>query len=140
MMKSKYFHYIKIQDDIYAVFNSLILEIEYISNNDFTLLNKNNIISAISLDGPKNINDKNRIFKGGNKSVYDSVMNAIKILKENDYKFGLSITLSKEVVNEGQKIVKWLKDLDVKDIYFNPLHYNESNDEWEEHYESQQNL
>lgn len=96
---------------------------------------KNNIIPAISLDGPKHINDKNRIFKGGNKSVYDAVMDVIKILKENDCPFGLSITLSKEVVDEGQKIVDWLKDLDVKDIYFNPLHYNESNDEWKAHYE-----
>lgn len=96
---------------------------------------KNNIIPAISLDGPKHINDKNRIFKGGNKSVYDAVMDVIKILKENDCPFGLSITLSKEVVDEGQKIVDWLKDLDVKDIYFNPLHYNESNDEWKVHYE-----
>lgn len=65
---------------------------------------KNNIIPAISLDGPKHINDKNRIFKGGNKSVYDAVMNVIKILKENDCQFGLSITLSKEVVEEGQKV------------------------------------
>lgn len=41
MMKSKYFHCIKIKDDIYAVFNSLILDIEYISKNDFDLLTKN---------------------------------------------------------------------------------------------------
>lgn len=39
MMKSKYFHSMKIKDDVYAVFNSLILDIEYITIKDFNLIN-----------------------------------------------------------------------------------------------------
>lgn len=96
---------------------------------------KHNIVPAISLDGPKNINDKNRVFKSGDRSVYDSVLKAISVLKENDCQFGLSITLSKEVVEDSELIIKWLKELDVKDIYFNPLHYNDKTDEWKNHYE-----
>lgn len=96
---------------------------------------KHNIIPAISLDGPKDINDKNRVFKAGDRSVYDSVLKAISILKQNECQFGLSITLSKEVVEKGSEIIKWIKELDVKDIFFNPLHYNDKTDKWQEHYE-----
>lgn len=94
---------------------------------------KHNVTPAISIDGPKDINDKNRVFKNGNKSVYESVLESINILKRNNCQFGLSITLSKEVIDRDE-IISWLKKLDVKDIYFNPLHYNEKNDIWEEHY------
>lgn len=38
MNKSRYFHYLKINEKIYAVFNSLILDVIYISKEDFNKL------------------------------------------------------------------------------------------------------
>ncbi len=98
-------------------------------------MKKNNIIAAISLDGPKKINDINRVFKGTDRSVYDSVLKAISILKRNNCEFGLSITLSPSVINDKDYIIQWLKDIDIKNIYFNPLHYSSKNKDWKEHYQ-----
>ena len=97
-------------------------------------MKKHNIVAAISIDGPKEINDVNRVFKNSDVSVYDKVLESIEILRKNGCDFGLSITLSPAVVNDKDNIIKWLKEINVKDIYFNPLHYDTNNDEWEEHY------
>lgn len=105
-----------------------------ITNEKAKFMKKYNIVCAISLDGPKKINDENRVFKNSSVSVYDSVQKAIKILKVNECDFGLSITLSPVVVDDMENIVEWLKDMDIKNIYFNPLHYDTNNDDWEEHY------
>lgn len=40
-----------------------------------------NIGVGISIDGPQKVTDENRIFKVGNKSVYEAVENAFEILK-----------------------------------------------------------
>lgn len=41
MKKSKYFHYSQIKENVYAVFNSLILEVVYLKKNDFNYLLNN---------------------------------------------------------------------------------------------------
>lgn len=69
-------------------------------------MKNNNIVAAISLDGPKKINDVNRVFKGTDSSVYDSVLKAINILKRNNTDFGLSITLSPSVINDKDYIIQ----------------------------------
>ena len=97
-------------------------------------INKYNIVTAISLDGPKEINDANRVFKKGNVSVYDTVQKSIEILRKNNCDFGLSVTLSPAVVNDKENIIKWLKEMNVKNIFFNPLQYDSNNDEWNDHY------
>ena len=97
-------------------------------------MKKYNIVAAISLDGPKKINDINRVFKGGNQSVYDSVLKSIDILRKNNCDFGLSITLSPAVINDKEYIIQWLKKIDIKNIYFNPLHYSQKNKDWKDHY------
>lgn len=92
------------------------------TNEKAIFMKEYNTVSAISLDGPKIINDENRVFKNSSKSVYVSVQKAIKILKDNECDFGLSITLSPAVVNDMDNIVNWLEEMDIKNIYFNPLH------------------
>lgn len=42
MKKSKYYHYIKVNENIVAVFNSLILDITYITRDEFNLLENEN--------------------------------------------------------------------------------------------------
>ena len=41
MKKSKYYHYLKINKDTYAIFNSLILDIKYINSKNFKLIDDN---------------------------------------------------------------------------------------------------
>ena len=95
-----------------------------INSEKAKFMKKYNIVAAISLDGPKEINDENRVFKNSDKSVYNTVKKSIEILKKEECDFGLSITLSSSVVNDRDNIIKWLKEIDVKNIYFNPLHYD----------------
>ncbi len=54
-----------------------------ISDEVLELFEKENFQVVISLDGPREINDKNRKFANGNKSVFDKVIKNIIYIKEN---------------------------------------------------------
>lgn len=84
--------------------------------NDFLLKHKVNI--GISIDGPKEINDKNRIFKSFNGSVYDKVIDIIKN-KKNLKQICLSMTLSPDILKNKNEIFEWLKEIGVKFIGYN---------------------
>lgn len=115
--------------DISIVSNSILLDKE-----KALFIKENNIALGISIDGPKSINDENRIFKFSNDSVYDNVIQKLRMLKENDVKFGLSITLSENSINNKTMFINWIKNNDFKDINYNPLHFSNANDNWKEYY------
>lgn len=98
---------------------------------------ENNIEVGISIDGPKEVNDFNRVFRASKDSVYDSVVEGIKLLKECGVKFGLSITVSDYFLNNKDEIFQWLKNIGVNGIFYNLLHftYNETKDVWEPYYQ-----
>jgi len=54
-----------------------------ISDEVLELFEKENFQVVISLDGPREINDKNRKFANSNKSVFDKVIKNIIYIKEN---------------------------------------------------------
>ena len=114
---------------------SIVTNGTLINNEKALFFKKNNIIPAISIDGPKEINDQNRVFKKGDRSVYNSVLKAIKVLKENECNFGLSITLTPDVISKRKEMIEWIKELKVKDVYLNPLHCDYG-DGWEKHYKN----
>lgn len=66
-------------------------EIEYNLTTNATMLNKdimeflvrNNFYLTISLDGPENIQNKNRVFAGSDKGTFDSVMHSVMDITEN---------------------------------------------------------
>ena len=95
---------------------------------------KYNISIGVSLDGPKNVTDKNRIFYSDNLSVYDSVFEKIKMLKKKEVNFNLSITIANDLLDYQDEFIEWLKELDVKNIAYNILHYTEPTDEWKTYY------
>lgn len=96
---------------------------------------KNNIAIGISIDGPKDINDKNRIFKtNAELSVYDDIIDKIKILKDNNVNFGLSITLTNDILQNKMEFINWLKNLDVKNICFNLMHFTKRTEQWNDYY------
>jgi|GEM_PF-716695 len=96
-------------------------------------LKHHNVSIAISLDGPKDINDKNRVFKNSVNSVYDSVMKTIENLKNSKCRFGLSIALNDELISNNERVISWLNQININDIYYNLFHYGEKSIDWNKH-------
>ena len=72
---------------------SMVSNATLINDELAQFLKLNDISIGISIDGPKSINDKNRIFKVDvGSSVYDRIIDKIEILKKYQVNFGLSIT------------------------------------------------
>jgi len=112
-----------------CVSNSTLLTDEMV---DF--IKESNIYLSISIDGYKELNDSNRIFKGDNSSVYDSVFKSVKLLKEKNIDFGLSITISDQIVSNKSRFLKWLDDVQPSYFAYNLMHYSEKTDEWKKYY------
>ncbi len=84
----------------------------------------NNVGVGLSLDGPKKINDKNRIFKYSNESVYNVVKDKIKLLNETNCPYCVSATATKAVVNHGHKVLKDFKELGINNVFWNLFHFS----------------
>lgn len=97
------------------------------------LMNKH-VGIGISLDGPKFINDKNRIFRFGNESVYDKAMDSIRLLNSMGSNYCVSATVTPEVVEHEEDVLKWLIDNDIKTVFWNIYHYSSKSTDWEQHY------
>ena len=95
----------------------------------------NNVKIGISLDGPKEINDTNRIYRSNSSSVYDSVMNAVNLLNARCVDFGLSITISEQFLQYKKEIISWLKEFPVNGIFYNLYHFSTLVNNWKEIYE-----
>lgn len=94
---------------------------------------ENNLSIGISIDGPKEKNDFNRFFKDSSKSVYDIVTAKIKLLQERKVDFGLSVTLTENLLDD-ENFLEWIKTSGTKSVNFNLLHYTSVNDEWKRYY------
>ena len=104
--------------DFSMVTNATLLDDEKIA-----FLAKYKVEIGISIDGPKILNDKNRLYKVGNKSVYDEVIKKFPMLEAKKCKYGLSITVSEDLLNMQEDVIDWLKKLGVKSIFYNLYHY-----------------
>lgn len=71
-----------------------------IDQDTIDLFNKYNVFVTISLDGEKKINDRNRIYENPKKSVYDTIKNNLKLMKNKKFILTAAATLSKEVLDE----------------------------------------
>ena len=98
-------------------------------------LAKENVGIGISIDGPKIINDSNRIFRNKKDSVYDAVLDGIKLLKANHCKIGLSITVTREVLDNKDLVLEWIGQLGVASVFWNLFHFSSSLVDWETYYE-----
>lgn len=94
----------------------------------------NHIGIGISLDGPKVINDKNRVFRSSSDSVYDKAMNAIKLLNEMNSSYCVSATVTPDVVENEKLVYDWLIDNKIKNVFWNLYHYSNKTDDWKKHY------
>lgn len=90
---------------------------------------------GISIDGPKFINDKNRIFRSEKGSVYDKAMESVKLLNEMDASYCVSATVTPDVVEHAEEVYSWLIDNKIKNVFWNLYHYSTKTSGWAEHYE-----
>ena len=100
--------------DFSMVTNATLLDEEKIK-----FLASNNVEIGISIDGPKSLNDKNRVYRNCQKSVYDEVIKKFPMLKAQKTKFGLSITVSNDFLDKQDEVLDWLVKLNIKSIFYN---------------------
>lgn len=113
---------------------SIVTNATLLSEKKIEYLAKNNVEIGISIDGPKNLNDKNRIYRLSSKSVYDEVVKKFPKLQINNCKYGLSITVSRDFLNHQDEVLEWLKKLNINSIFYNLYHYTSYDCCWEEYY------
>lgn len=93
-----------------------------------SFFSKHNVNVGLSIDGPKKINDKHRVYLESDDSVYDKVMASAEMLRRFQCRYGFSLTLTDEVMANSNDIVKWLIDQKM-DVFFNLFHFG-ANDDW----------
>lgn len=112
---------------------SIVTNATLLDESKVKFLAENNVEIGISIDGPKDLNDKNRIYRNSESSVYDKVTEKIQLLKKYNAKFGLSITVSQDLLDHKKEFLEWIKQYGVRDIFYNLYHFTDKA-EWEAYY------
>ncbi len=115
--------------DFSMVSNGLLL-----NDSKAKFIKENKISLGISIDGPKKITDSNRVYKNSDFGVYDDLVKKIKLLQKNNVDFGLSITVAPIFLKNKKEFINWLKELNVKNISYNLLHFTYETEEWRKYY------
>lgn len=77
------------------------------------------VMVSVSIDGPKEIHDRNRVFRNGCGS-FEKAMAGFKVLEESGVKPTVSCVLSKDSLEHSSEIIHWLLgDLGIKALGFN---------------------
>lgn len=113
---------------------SMVTNATLLTKEKIKFLAENDVEIGISIDGPKVLNDKNRIYRTTNKSVYDEVISKFPLLKAEKCKFGLSITVSEDFLEQQDDVLNWLEHLGVNSVFYNLYHYTCYDENWEEYY------
>lgn len=83
-------------------------------------LSSNNFLVGLSIDGPKEIHDKYRVFKGGQDS-FDDVMNGISILKKHKVEFNTLTCVQRDNSYKPLEVYNFLKEIGSKYLQFIPI-------------------
>lgn len=82
-------------------------------------LKKYDVMVSVSVDGPKDIHNLNRVFKDG-KGSFENTLTGFRVLKEAGIKPTVSCVLSKESLEYAPDIIHWLlDDFEIKALGFN---------------------
>ena len=103
------------------------------NSNIINILNNYNINVTISLDGPKSINDNQRVFPNSNQSVYENIMRNLDLLNSNRrFPLSIEITLTQSFIelSETQKLMflDLLTNKRVDSIHIVPVITNEDDE------------
>jgi uncharacterized protein len=85
-----------------TIMNSLQTNGTLISQEWVDFFKANDFHVGVSLDGPPEVHNANRIFRNGQGS-FEQVMRGIRLLKENGVEFGVLAVITKETVRLGAK-------------------------------------
>jgi uncharacterized protein len=85
-----------------TIMNSLQTNGTLISQEWVDFFKANDFKVGVSLDGPPEVHNANRIFRNGQGS-FEQVMRGIRLLKENGVEFGVLAVITKETVRLGAK-------------------------------------
>jgi len=77
---------------------------------------------SISIDGPKDIQNKQRPDAYGRGS-YDKVMRTIEYLQDKEFEFGTRSTITQFNVKRMSEIVEFFSEHDIKRVHFEPLFF-----------------
>ncbi len=100
-------------------------------------LAKHHVHVALSIDGPQDIHDKNRVFPSG-KGSFEPVMRAFYILKEANILPSISAVMTKEAIPSIEKVIKFfVEEMGVKRIGFNHVSIVPNVNEYDPEYERQ---
>jgi len=75
---------------------------------------------GISLDGPRDLHDAERVDKQG-RGTFDAVMRGIALLQAYGIDFNVLVTVNAAVAREPQRVYRFLKAAGVRHIQFNPV-------------------
>lgn len=84
----------------------------FLAQADFTV--------GISLDGPKEIHDADRVDKQG-RPTFDNVMRGIALLKKYQIEFNVLVTVTNNVAKHPLDVYRFLKAQNITHVQFNPV-------------------
>lgn len=118
----EYFNSKNIEPPVFAVSTNLTL----VDNEMIEFFKKYDIVLVSSIDGPIDINDKARVFKGKQDSVYKKLKDVTEKLNANGLEFHLQMVINKNHLNAYKpgEAVRWLEDLEswgFKDLAIVPV-------------------
>lgn len=99
----------------------------YLTKEWCDFFRENNFLIGLSIDGPRDVHDVFRKDKSG-KSVFESVVSAVRMMQECHVDFNLLTTINSANVDRPLEIYKFLKDdLGGKFIHFIPVVEHDNN-------------
>lgn len=127
-------YFINKANSLFSFEYSMVTNGTLLDENKIKLIKNYNIGLGLSIDGPKSINDLNRIFKTNNLSVYDNIINKIEMIKKENIPFALSITISQQFLDNQDLILDWIENLGINNVNYNLLHFTESSNNLQKYY------
>lgn len=112
--------------NLFEEHNNIGVKIKHFFQTNATLLTpeycefikKNNISVGVSIDGPKFINDRNRVYRN-NKGSFNKMMQGIELLRSFNIDFSVISVLTDYSLNFPEEIFLSLKSLNPRSIGFN---------------------
>lgn len=105
---------------IALVSNLLALDEEFL---DYLVENKDDLAICTSLDGPRELHNKNRKFVHSNIGTYDQVVEKIEMCRSKGFHIGIMMVTTKESLKYPKEIVDTFIKFDNRNIHIKPLDY-----------------
>lgn len=102
---------------------SIVTNGTLLDENIVTYCKDNNVNIGISIDGPKQINDANRVYANEKISVYEKIKQNLDLMNKYDLKPTLSITISTDILNNKEIFLLWLEKI-VQHYKIQSISYN----------------